>query len=1255
MAQDKEFYIKIGGIKESISNLSTLKEALSSIENKVNTVNSNGGFTVASKESSKAMDELGKLTQKITQYDKEYQMAVEASKGVLKDKNQEVKQAIELEKANIVVQEGAKSTYYEKQQLLSALGKQIKSMNANTEEEKQKQQELISQYSSLNQELKDFDASMGNNQRNIGDYSQATKSLRQEIREMQLEMANMLNNGVSKADPQFVELAKKAGALKDAMADAGEEINRFASDTKKIDDVINIAQSATAAFELYKGTMSAFGIETKGAEEAMQELMGAMSIIQSLQTLSETLQNGSATARLFNTAMKVTGVQLVQNQLASIKATAAQQGLSTAQKAGAIASKTLGLAMKAIPLMFIIGLVATLITHWEDIVGWFNKTFPALNKLGGAFNVLKGVIMGVGKAVVHWLVNPFETFAKVIKKILAKDFDGAVQEAINGLKKQFTGLGDAFNSEYKKQIDKGLDEIAKKNAAKQAEQTEYELEQLKARKGNQAKYSKEGIALQNKLFAQRKKAAKGNAEELKQINLDELSFQRECEEQKAAAAKKSADARTRANKAAADAAKRAAQETAQAIKEAEEEWKNYTDVNHEYTNTILDGQVLTLKAEERIQKRRLESYSSGPIERYVLELQKLNKIQSQIDDIERAKQLGDISKQLADNIKYIDKNTEAWKRFEKAHYELIKKTALDNGKSLKEAEDYAEISSSNIENVWRKMFNEMLIMSDEERYALLDSLGYREQIEKELNNLANARTEKEKAEVKKRLNILKTEQTRIIGSWQKINGLIIKSKDETNGKMIDSQNKSLEVMKNELNEYANDAERSYQQLMNRIKEEDVKPVAKDNIWGKLFGVIDEKETLDKYERIRKMWARAYNDIQTALKKSEGQWDVYLSNIATIYGKDSIQYKKAIQEKMDALEKLRKKASEVGKVANAATSLNGDYNSDGKSDTPSGGTTADGGSMQKGLGKFNEFFGKINDTLLAPAMDTFSMFMDFAIEETAQRLEQVQEMHDKALDKVNESADKIKELNEALKDSGNDNMEATKQQLADEQLLYAQRLAEEKKLAEEEKNLKNKQAQQEANARKMELRYQMVMGIANTAQGASKALADWGWPLGAVFAGIMTALGLVQTALIAKQIGQIKPVKYAEGGLLSGPSHSQGGIPIGSTGIEVEGGEMVVSKKNTVKYIDVLTKINRDDPSVRYLRGGNMYADTRIRKFANGGQLNFKAADENLRATSDTNRLMSAINDIDMSPVVSVVDIWKAENRLTKVRGLAGRE
>ena len=298
---------------------------------------------------------------------------------------------------------------------------------------------------------------------------------------------------------------------------------------------------------------------------------------------------------------------------------------------------------------------------------------------------------------------------------------------------------------------------------------------------------------------------------------------------------------------------------------------------------------------------------------------------------------------------------------------------------------------------------------------------------------------------------------------------------------------------------------------------------------------------------------------------------------------------------------------------------------------------------------------LDEAVLAPAMDTFSTFMDFAIEETAQRLEQVQEMHDKALDKVNESASKIKELNDSLRDSGNDNMEATKQQLADEQLLYAQRLAEERKLADEEKALKNKQEQQKANARKMELRYQMVMAVANTAQGASKALAQWGWPLGSIFAGIMAALGAVQVALIAKQIGAIKPVKYAEGGIISGKPHSQGGVPVGNTNIEVEGGEMVVSKKNTQRYRDVLYKINNNDPSVRYLQGSTrQYADAKIRKYAQGGELNFDRADETLRTQQDTNRLMSAIDNINMTPIVSVVDFWKAEDRLVKVRGLAGR-
>ena len=1251
---DKEWKIKIDGIQESVENLTTLKEVLSSIEKKVNTVNSNGGFTVSSKESKKAMDELARLTQKITQYDKEYQIAVEASKGVLKDKNKEVKQLVELEKANIVVQEGAKSTYYEKQQLLSALGKQIKSMNADTDEEKQKQQELILQYSALNKELKDFDASLGNHQRSVGDYKNSIKEAAEELRdigaeanEAQERLAQMIYEGKG-GTKEFEELAKKAGELKRADELADQAMERHISTMKGLDDVINIAQSATAAFELYTGAMSAFGLESEGATEAMQKMMSAMSIIQSLQTLQESLTGNTASATLLSKALKATGVELVQTQMSAIKATAAQEGLSTAQKAGAVASKTLGLALKAIPLMFIIGLVATLVTHWQDIVGWFEKTFPILKSMGGAMNTLKAVIMGVGKAVVQWLVNPFETFAKVIKKIMAGDFTGAVQEAVNGVKKQFTGLADAFKDGFQSQVQRGMEDMSRKAAEEMDKTLTHQKNMITKQKNADGTYRKEYIEANKKMFANRKKMYQKDSDEYRKVLEEEAAFNQQIEDAKTGAVKKSSTERIKA-------VKDVAQETEKLIKEAEAELKRYYDVSSEFGVSMLDEQVLLLKKEERLQKRRLEAYSSGPIERYREELQKLDEIQTEIYNIEATKEIDAISRALANNINNLDKTSEAWQRFEKTIYEGAKNYALENGKSLEDAETYAKEAALDMSNIWGLMFSQMKDMSEEEMIALLESLGYKKQIKEEITKLLDATSEKEKAEAKKRLNILKTEQANIINSWQKVNNLYIKAEDDKNAKAIELQNSTLAVMKNELDDFTNDAERSYQLLMNRIKEVDVEPIAKDNIWGKLFGAVDEKETLEKYERIKKMWSRAYDEIQNALSKSETNWNAYVDFVAKVYGNDSIQYKKATQEKMDALEKLRKKAIEVGKVASAQTSMNGDLNADGTPDTPSGNTTTRGGSMQQGLGKFNEFFSKINDTLLAPAMDTFTMFMDFAIEQTAQRLEQVQELHDKALDKVNESADKIKDLNESLRDSGDDNMEATKQQLADEQLLYAQRLAEERKLADEEQALKNKQAQQEAAARKMELRYQMMMAIANTAQGASKALATWGWPLGAIFAGIMTALGAVQVALIAKQIGAIKPVKYADGGIINGKPHSQGGVRVGNTNIEVEGGEMVISKKNTERYKDVLYKINSNDPSVRYLQGSTrQYADTKIRKYASGGELNFDMADESLRTQQDTSKLMAAIGSINMNPIVTVKDIWKAEDRLVKVRALSGR-
>lgn len=69
-------------------------------------------------------------------------------------------------------------------------------------------------------------------------------------------------------------------------------------------------------------------------------------------------------------------------------------------------------------------------------------------------------------------------------------------------------------------------------------------------------------------------------------------------------------------------------------------------------------------------------------------------------------------------------------------------------------------------------------------------------------------------------------------------------------------------------------------------------------------------------------------------------------------------------------------------------------------------------------------------------------------------------------------------------------------------------------------------------------------------------------------------------------------RAANGGIVTGPSHSNGGVPVGHTGIEVEGGEFVVNKKATKNNMGLLTAINK-------MGNGGVI---KPRKMENGGTL-----------------------------------------------------
>ena len=185
---------------------------------------------------------------------------------------------------------------------------------------------------------------------------------------------------------------------------------------------------------------------------------------------------------------------------------------------------------------------------------------------------------------------------------------------------------------------------------------------------------------------------------------------------------------------------------------------------------------------------------------------------------------------------------------------------------------------------------------------------------------------------------------------------------------------------------------------------------------------------------------------------------------------------------------------------------------------------------------------------------------------------------------------------------------------------------------------------------------MITGIAQTALGVTQALASSPPPVSFIMAALVGAMGAIQTGIIAAQMAKLE-----KGGLLNGKRHSQGGIPVGNTGIEVEGGEYVVNRVSTQKNLGLIEYINTSHKEVQvndvvsyFNRKGNTSitpAPTFKVQYETGGQL--ANLDTVGAATGTDNRILDAINSIDFKPSVSVKEIQDVQSRMTSVRELAG--
>lgn len=198
-------------------------------------------------------------------------------------------------------------------------------------------------------------------------------------------------------------------------------------------------------------------------------------------------------------------------------------------------------------------------------------------------------------------------------------------------------------------------------------------------------------------------------------------------------------------------------------------------------------------------------------------------------------------------------------------------------------------------------------------------------------------------------------------------------------------------------------------------------------------------------------------------------------------------------------------------------------------------------------------------------------------------------------------------------------------------------------AKKQEKLREEQEKAEKKRRQAQKVTDISTSIAQTALAVVRTLGAYPPPASTVLAAMIGAMGAAQTAIIAAQ-------KYANGGVIEGPSHSQGGVKVMGGYAEVEGGEYVTNKQTTSNNVDLLDFINSKRRKISLSDLIDFYSGNSIRTsrttslmFANGGQLPATQINPRAITTQQDNR-----------PIyVSVQEIEDVQKRVRNVRVLAG--
>lgn len=387
---------------------------------------------------------------------------------------------------------------------------------------------------------------------------------------------------------------------------------------------------------------------------------------------------------------------------------------------------------------------------------------------------------------------------------------------------------------------------------------------------------------------------------------------------------------------------------------------------------------------------------------------------------------------------------------------------------------------------------------------------------------------------------------------------------------------------------------------------------------KLTGIIDYGSTKKNLEKVK-------NEYNILLKQIENEY----VNLQKQFDNNEITFNDFQQAKKE-LKSLTDDTKEA--VKNTSQSL-----TELISETINSYTQLIGGGLQM----VGEIWQAISDMRVAA--------IEAQISDLEDEYDALEDAYSKQEELVQRHTDKVNDIESELRTARGDRRAYLIEQLNSERRAQIEAL-------QEEENIQRKKDQNEKKQEALDKKRQREQKKAAKAQAIiSGALTIANAFATAPFIPVGIAMGALATGLVAVQIAKINATQYADGGLLNGKSHAQGGIPVGMTGIEVEGNEYVVNKKSTQANLPLIEYINsnrrtltRDDLVSFFDNGKQSLVNKGVRKrYATGGQL---PEMDNI----DIKNLINYEPETDERPIqVQVVDIINATENVRQVQTLSG--